>query len=99
MARSPRSGRIDLIVAVLLVACGGGGGNHVGDAPPTHDGASANACYLAGNTGTGSADDTDCCFGHQCKEGACCRAGGAICSGNGDCCNGRCEGGTCACMM
>jgi len=26
----------------------------------------ANACYLVGNTGSGAANDTDCCFGLQC---------------------------------
>lgn len=95
------------VIAILIAACGssGSGGPHGddaqahGDGASMFDGTSANACYLAGNTGTGSANDTDCCFGYQCKTDACCRAGGAVCNGNAQCCNNRCMGGTCACAM
>jgi hypothetical protein len=87
-------------IVVVLFACGTkSGGGTPGDGTSIDMPGGANACYLPGNSGTGSADDTDCCFGLQCKTGHCCRAGGAVCNGDGDCCSGTCSGGTCACSI
>ena len=83
-------------LVALLFACSSSGGG--GPSNATHDTPSgANACYLAGNSGTGAANDTDCCFGFQCESGACCRGGGAVCNTGGECCSGTCTSGQCAC--